>query len=470
MARAESWTPDTDKTNGRFVDVLRVRAFSVLYLAEMQSIVGDQVARIALAVLVFDRTGSAAASALSFACTFLPAIAGGAWLAGIGDRFSRRAVMVGCDVVRAALFALMAIPGLPLPVLFALLVLAVFIGPAFSASEVSVLVGTLDSARFRLATGLRMVTGQLAQVAGFAVGGAAVGLLDPRGALLVDAATYVISATLVGLLLGATGSGHGELAGDPVELGAIVGRARTDDVSPARWLWRQPRVRLLVAVGWLASCFVAPEGLAVPFAVGHGASTTQAGLLLAAIPLGGAFGAIAVARLVPPRARSTLALWMAVFAGIPLIATVAATNVPAACVLWGLSGVFAAYQVEVTTQIVRQIPDRRRAGTLGLVAAGLVGAQGCGLIVFGLVAQATSPGTAVAVAGGVGSVLALVLTLALGGLSGGSPKVLNASCEGEAIEVPHSSPSARDVSSVPTLRRAVGVNDGRHASDPGELG
>jgi hypothetical protein len=227
---------------------------------------------------------------------------------------------------------------------------------------------------------------------------------------------------------------------------------------------------LLVALGWLASCFVAPEGLAVPFAVGHDASATEAGLLLAAIPLGGAFGAIAVARLVPPRARSRLALWMAVLAGIPLIATIAADSVPVAGVLWGLSGVFAAYQVEVTTQIVRNIPDRRRAGTLGLVAAGLIGAQGCGLIVFGLVAQATSPGTAVAVAGGVGSMLALVLMLALGGLSGGSPKVLNASFKGVTMEARHSPPSAADKSSVPTLRRAVGVKDGRHASDSGELG
>jgi hypothetical protein len=281
----------------------------------------------------------------------------------------------------------------------------------------------------------------------------------------------VISATFIGLLLGSTRSGHA--AGGCDQLGvadAADPAGADDDISPARWLWRQPRVRLLVALGWLASCFVAPEGLAVPFAVGHDASATEAGLLLAAIPLGGAFGAIAVARLVPPRARSRLALWMAVLAGIPLIATIAADSVPVAGVLWGLSGVFAAYQVEVTTQIVRNIPDRRRAGTLGLVAAGLIGAQGCGLIVFGLVAQATSPGTAVAVAGGVGSMLALVLMLALGGLSGGSPKVLNASFKGVTMEARHSPPSAADKSSVPTLRRAVGVKDGRHASDSGELG
>jgi hypothetical protein len=63
-----------------------------------------------------------------------------------------------------------------------------------------------------------------------------------------------------------------------------------------------------------------------------------------------------------------------------------------------------------------------------------------------------------------------VLTLALGGLSGGSPKMLNTRCEDAAIDSRHSSPSAPDISSVPTLRRAVGVNDGRHASDPGELG
>jgi hypothetical protein len=347
----------------------------------------------------------------------------------------------------------------------------VFIGPAFTASEVSVLAGTLDSARFRLATGLRMMTGQIAQVAGFAAGGVAVAVLSPRGALLVDAATYVISATFISLLLRTTRTGRAAAGSAQLDVALPAGRVGADDgISPARWLWRHPRVRLLVALGWLASCFIAPEGVAVPFAVGHDASATEAGLLLAAIPLGGAFGAIVVARWVPPRFRSRLALWMAVLAGIPLIATLAADSVLVVGVLWGLSGLFAAYQVEVTTQIVRNIPDRRRAGILGLVAAGLIGAQGSGLIVFGLVAQATSPAAAVAVAGGVGSLLALVLTLALGGLSGGSPKVSIASFVGAATETSHSPPPAPNISSVPTLRRAVGVNDGRHASDSGELG
>ncbi|MDT4928045.1 MAG: hypothetical protein QOF92_912, partial [Pseudonocardiales bacterium] len=46
-----------------FADVLRIRAFVVLYAAEMQSIAGDQLARVALSVLVFDETGSALATA-----------------------------------------------------------------------------------------------------------------------------------------------------------------------------------------------------------------------------------------------------------------------------------------------------------------------------------------------------------------------------------------------------------------------
>ena len=43
-----------------YTDVLRVTEFRAIWLADVQSLVGDQVARVALTVLIFARTGSAA--------------------------------------------------------------------------------------------------------------------------------------------------------------------------------------------------------------------------------------------------------------------------------------------------------------------------------------------------------------------------------------------------------------------------
>ena len=65
-----------------FLDALRVPEFRVLWLADAQSMAGDQLARVALSVLVFERTSSALLTALTYALTFLPALIGGALLSG----------------------------------------------------------------------------------------------------------------------------------------------------------------------------------------------------------------------------------------------------------------------------------------------------------------------------------------------------------------------------------------------------
>src|SRR5262245_34663501 len=106
-----------------FRDVFAVREFRALWAAELLCVVGDQLARVGLAVLVFQRTNSAGWTALTYALTFLPALLGGVLLSGLADRYPRRELMVVVDLGRAAVALLMAVPGLPLPVLLILVVL-----------------------------------------------------------------------------------------------------------------------------------------------------------------------------------------------------------------------------------------------------------------------------------------------------------------------------------------------------------
>jgi hypothetical protein len=396
---------DAQERPPTFIEVLRTGPFAVLYAAETQSTIGDQLARVALSVLVFQRTGSAAATALTYAATFLPAVLGGFALARIGDWLPRRAVMVGCDLLRAGLFAGMAVHGLPLPIVVALLVVAVFVGPAFAASEVSVLAATLPADRFRAATGLRMVTGQLAQVGGFALGGVLVTLLHPRGALIVDAATYVISALLIGLLLPRVGRAERRSA----VLGADEPRSSSEPKFAG--LWHDPRLRALIALSALAGFFVVPEGLAVPFGSQIGATTTQTGMILASMPLGGALGAALLVRFVPRARRAAVAGLMSIGCGLPLTVTALHPAWPLAWLCWFVSGALAAYQVEVVTMIVQGIPDRFRAHSLGIAGACLVGAQGIGLAGFGALAQVAGVGRSIGLAGLVGSALALLIVV-----------------------------------------------------------
>jgi hypothetical protein len=66
-----------------------VRDFTVLWIAGTQSQVGDQLGRVALSILVFDRTGSGLATAATYALTYLPAFAGGIFLTGLADTVPR---------------------------------------------------------------------------------------------------------------------------------------------------------------------------------------------------------------------------------------------------------------------------------------------------------------------------------------------------------------------------------------------
>ncbi|GAA3670513.1 hypothetical protein GCM10022224_038410 [Nonomuraea antimicrobica] len=83
-----------------FAAVLAVGEFRALWLAELFSQVGDQVARVAIAVLVYDRTGSAALTGLAYALTYLPSLVGGLTLSWIGDRYPRREVIFVVDLTR----------------------------------------------------------------------------------------------------------------------------------------------------------------------------------------------------------------------------------------------------------------------------------------------------------------------------------------------------------------------------------
>src|SRR5215470_18903300 len=64
--------------------VFAVREFRILWWAQVLSYLGDQIAQVAIAVLVYTKTGSPWLTALAYALTYLPPIAGGILVATLG--------------------------------------------------------------------------------------------------------------------------------------------------------------------------------------------------------------------------------------------------------------------------------------------------------------------------------------------------------------------------------------------------
>src|ERR671910_3662404 len=86
-----------------YVDVARSPAYFPLWLGQLVSNFGDTLHYIALVVLVFELTGQGVAVAALVAAEILPVLFLGPVAGVVIDRFSRKAVLIGSDLMRAFL-------------------------------------------------------------------------------------------------------------------------------------------------------------------------------------------------------------------------------------------------------------------------------------------------------------------------------------------------------------------------------
>jgi MFS family permease len=388
-----------DQGTTGFAGALRVSEFRALWLAELFSVVGDQLARVALALLVYARTSSAALTALTYALTFIPSVLGGALLSGLADRYPRRAVLVVTDLARVVLAAVMALPGLSLPALWGCVaLLSVGSGP-FKAAQLAILPQVLRGDAYTAGLALRQFTSQTAQLVGFAAGGFLLVAIDPHVALLLNAGTFLASAVLV-------------LTG--VRSRPAAAAAAAAEPEPAR----RPsggvdgRLVALYAVVCLTGLYVVPEGVAAPYASGIGATAAGLGLLMAADPLGSAVGAWLTTKVRLPTTLTTIVA-LAALAGLPLAACVFRPGLVVSIVLWAVGGLLGtAYLIKTQTLVVELVPDHRRGRVMGRMTTCLYASQGLAILGGGIVTQLTDPFRTVAGSGLVALGLSLVISLA----------------------------------------------------------
>ncbi|WP_335988596.1 MFS transporter [Glycomyces sp. MUSA5-2] len=384
-----------------FREVFASGEFRVLWLAQAQSRIGDQLARVALALLVFDRTSSAAMTALVYALTFLPPLLTAPLLAGLADRYSRRTVMVAVDLIRAVVIALMAVPSLPLPVLMVLVTLATCPQPLFSAARNATLPQVLPDGRFAVGMSVITATDGLAQIAGFTVGGLLVAATgDPHLVLALNAGTFALSA---GLLRWGIGP-HRPEPSDETGRGGFA-------LAGVRHVLRDRTLLGLASLMWIFGCFVVPEALAVPYAAEIGAGEEAVGFLMAGDVIGMAVGAVAFAK-TGVRWRRRLLVPLAAATGLPLMATALTPGVPATVALWAAAGFLGTYMVIAQIAFTGLVPDHMRARAIAFASAGLQTAQGLGVLFGGLLAEALPPSSAIAVSAAVGTAAALTVGIA----------------------------------------------------------
>ncbi len=86
--------PRPPRRPATYRDVFAVGEFRAVFLADLLSLLGDQIAAVAVAVLVYERSGSPLLSALGYATAYVPWLLGGPFLAAWAERFPARRVLV----------------------------------------------------------------------------------------------------------------------------------------------------------------------------------------------------------------------------------------------------------------------------------------------------------------------------------------------------------------------------------------
>ena len=363
-----------------------VAAFSVLAIRDMRRVwasqvlseVGDWAARFALAILVYDRSGSAFLTAAVLAVTYVPYLLSPI-ITPIAQRYSLRRMMIASDVLRMALFTLIA---MPLPV-WSLLLLAFAAGlatPPFEAARTAIIPEAAGEARMADGYALSSVTFQTAQALGLAVGGTLLFLIGAQAALILNAASFGVSAVLLYRI---------KAGRQPPPPEPPTTRTRNAFTLMARrGLLRQMLTFFLL----LALADAAISALLPVWLRSSGVNPILMATLIAIAPLIGAFSGAIVPREGSPIRLMRISCTVTILAASPAAVLFALAGKSSMVVLLTLAAVIAygvtiAADVPTMTGSMMIVPEHLRAPFVSIVQPGLMGVQAAGALGAGVLAS-----------------------------------------------------------------------------------
>ncbi|EFF91576.1 integral membrane protein [Streptomyces sp. e14] len=407
-------------------DLFRTPEFTPLFLATAAQTVAQTASGLALGTLVYRSTGSPLLSAVSMFGPSLAQVLGATLLLSGADRLPPRGTLAGISLAFAALTALLALPGLPLGAVFAVVLvqgLVASLGGGVRWGLLNEILakdeakgGAKDEAKDEAKGGAKggangganggtnggyllgrsvfnMMSG-IMQITGYATGGALVAALSPRMSLLLAAVLYAVAAA--GVRLGLSRRAP-RSSGRP----SVTATWRTNAV-----LWRDRPRRLTYLGLWLPNGLVVGcESLYVPYAPG------AAGTLFACAALGMLAGDVTVGRLLPPAVRRRAATPLLALLAAPYLLFALRPPLAVAACLVALASVGFGASLVQQERLMSLTPPGLSGHALGLHSAGMLTTQGVGAALAGTAAQLTSP--AVAMTGTAAASVAVTLALAV---------------------------------------------------------
>jgi MFS family permease len=409
-------------------DLLGNRPLVRLLLGEFVSGIGDWLYIVAIFVVIYSESGSAALVGAFGAVRLLPYVVLSVPAGIVADRFDRRIVLLVSDLYRGGLMVVMAVvvaTGGSTLILAALAILAAC-GSAFFYPAMGAYLPALakDEQQLGPANSAWASLQNVSYIIGPAIGGLVPAFGNVTTAFIVNALTFVFIAVVLWSLPSSRARDRAEAAAPREGTPPGDATAPTDATGPAvdgstpappeTPLRLRPLGGLVVVqlmAGFLGGGF---QVITVILAIDVLNAGDQAnGYLNAAIGIGGLIGAIAAGALVLRRGMGMPLIVGAIVAGGGTIALGLATNLPFALLTIGIASAGALIvDVATTTIFQRLIPDRLRGRGTGILMTltTLTGAVGAFLmpvllIAYGPFATLGVSGVATIVLTGVGLVM-----------------------------------------------------------------
>ena len=188
----------------KFSEILKNRNFLFIWISQIISQWGDRLGQVAVVAFVYERNpGSAMEMAKILSFTIIPVFLVGPIAGVYVDRWDRRQTMFLSDIIRAVLIFLVPMYlmnlGSNIP-LYIVIFLVFCIGRFFVPAKLAIIPDLVKDKDLLLANSLVNITGMIAAILGFGLGGILVEWWTSQSGFYLDAWSFLISALFIFLI------------------------------------------------------------------------------------------------------------------------------------------------------------------------------------------------------------------------------------------------------------------------------
>lgn len=186
-----------------YIELLRSnRGFRFLWLGQVVSQMGDWFDTVAVYTIALSLTGSSRSVALIMVARFLPTVVLSPLAGVIADRFSRRWIMIGSDIMRAIVvlgFLFVRRPD-QMWLVYVLTVFQLAFSSFFEPAKTAAIPSIVSNRELVPANAIAAVTWSVMLTMGAALGGFVAGWFGTNAAFVLDSFTFIASAILISVV------------------------------------------------------------------------------------------------------------------------------------------------------------------------------------------------------------------------------------------------------------------------------